>query len=211
MDESLSSILFIMRCMSVPTLESFKWRLAETIAWWEYKKSFRSSEFDELIPRWYALPTTITGTLAEPIPERIKTVNNLSEIRAKLLRDVGKYPSKPSNELCNGRLITYDFDRNWCDGAAMAASDSFYDWENAPPWDLWLFYVIEEVAVRPPESAAEEMKSYILAWVPAEWLRFADNGVAVNPERSIFWVEDLDSSFIQILREAGFVQNSNSL
>lgn len=214
MDESLSSNLFMMRCMSVPTLESFKWRLAETIAWYGYKKTLRS---DELMPEWYTESSMSEHSLAQDVyklsfVERIEVVENLASKRASFLESKGSYPASSAESLSNGKLFVHDFDGNASDGASAGASNFFLDNDNVPPWDLWLFYVPSEVLDKDPAfSYSWTLSSFLIAWIPSEYLNIVESGLRVHAEGCIAWADYLDSSFIQTLRDAGFVQNSKSL
>jgi hypothetical protein len=202
MDESLSSILFIMRCMSVPTLESFKWRLAETIAWREYKKTLRS---EELMPEWWteiAIGQHVFSKMT--LIQRTREFDELSNKRAALFKQVNKYPIQPAKNLSGGRLVICDVEMSVWDGASEQASNSFFDVYDAPSWDVWLFCL-------PETDVRGQHYSSFMAWVPPAYLTFVGKGIDVNPVANIVWAENSDSSFIQTLREAGFVQKSNSL
>lgn len=200
--------------MGVPTLETLKWRLAETIAWWNYKKTLRS---EELRPEWYTEESMLNHELARDVYklsflERIEIVEVLARKRESFLKNAGIYPSDSANSLSNGKLFVHDFDGNTADGASAGGSNFFLDNDNVPPWDFWLFYSSNEVLVQEPSFPYSwTLSSFLMAWIPSEHLSAVNAGLRVHAEGCIAWAEHTDSSFIQILRDAGFVQKSKSL
>lgn len=80
-----------------------------------------------------------------------------------------------------GRLMVHFPDADLCDGAAPAASDGFFDMNNAPPWGTWVGYFEDG-------SAGPSYDAYLLAWVPEALIGEADAGISVNPEECIAWL-----------------------
>jgi hypothetical protein len=187
-----------------PDIETFQRRLAETIAWCAERgavgnprdclrtPALRPAAFDE--SRSYnphGLPNSSDWRTV---------VEALAEERARQLGSTGIDPDRLAEDLAGGRLLAYDPDANLFDGAAEEDSSGFFDVDNIPPWDTWISYVGEDD--NPPWR---EFDSYLISWVPPSLVELADNGICINPEQCILWVEELDAPFIEQLRAAGLL------
>lgn len=84
-----------------------------------------------------------------------------------------------------GRLLVYFPDADLRDGAAEVASKGFFDVYNAPPWGTWVGYFDDG-------GSDPSFRCYLLAWVPRALLNAAGDGIRVNPEGCIAWLEDVD-------------------
>ncbi len=132
------------------------------------------------------------------LKERQALVDEIAKKRRTLLKESRTEPSQITEAPFIGRLLVYEPDQNLSDGAASLASEGFFDAENAPPWDIWLVCVTE--AIR------RKKRSYLLAWVPPEFLELATAGIEANPEECIRWVEDVDAEFVCRLRDVGLLR-----
>ena len=88
--------------------------------------------------------------------------------------------------LVGGRLLCYFPDATLCDGAAEQESDGFFDVYNSPPWDTWIGYFCDGT------DSNIACNNYLLAYVPKELVLLAADGILVNPEECIRWLEDTD-------------------
>jgi hypothetical protein len=93
-----------------------------------------------------------------------------------------------------GRLLRYSPDESLFDGAAEQVTNGFFDWNNEPPWDLWLGYVVEK---------SERRWGYVVCWIPPTFVQAAADGIEVNPEGCIDWLPELE-------HELGLGSNSSS-
>jgi hypothetical protein len=148
------------------------------------------------------VPVEFAVRLAPWARERQEIVAGIVSRRASQL--VGQDLRRSERSLLEeaGSFLLYDPDSNLSDGCAEMLSGGFFDVDNAPPWDTWIWYLVEpdlETRVRVAWS------SYLVAWVPSELVDLADVGIDVNPERCIRWAGDLDTSFTRLAREAGIV------
>jgi hypothetical protein len=187
-------------------IEDFKWRLAETIAWFNNLESLRTSY---LCPPWY-VPKSHGLSLHDnfynlSLAQRISDVEELAQKRSQSLKYLKIYPEESAKNLSGSKLFCYYTDGNLSDGAAEFASKYFLDGENAPPWDTWLYYV--------PESACwnkylerHEWGPYLIAWIPPKFIERTELGVDANPESCISWASTVDSPFTEQLRDAGFIK-----
>ena len=105
--------------------------------------------------------------------ERVRVVETVADNRAHKL-GAGK-DHRAFEGLADGRLLLYSPDENLFDGAAMVASNGFFDVDNIPPWDTWVCFV----------------GRYLVSWVPPQLLELANSGIEVNPEGCILWAPEV--------------------
>jgi hypothetical protein len=98
----------------------------------------------------------------------------------------------------SGRLLAYFPDAELFDGAALAATQGFFDLHSAPPWATWVGYFEEEA-----DSDSAYVK-YLLAWVPERLIECATAGIAVDCTQSIQWVEDTRLEIRWILKHVDY-------
>jgi len=92
--------------------------------------------------------------------------------RSALLHGIVTSGGNASSDF-KGRLLLYYPLETVSDGAADASSKSFFDVEDAPPWDTWLAYA---------EGA-------IISWVPDHLISRAQAGLDANPVDCIHWLD----------------------
>jgi hypothetical protein len=101
-------------------------------------------------------------------------------------------PKHETRSPVRGRLLVYFPDAELSDGAAQVESREFFDVFNAPPWGTWVGYFEEN-------SVDSDRSSYLLAWVPDEFIALAQAGIAVNPEECIIWLKDASVAIREII------------
>jgi len=106
--------------------------------------------------------------------DRASIVEAVAQARARLLCESGIDSGATSLDLRGGRLLLYAPDENLACGAAEYASKGFFDLDNVPPWDTWVCM----------------SGKYLIASVPAQLVRLAQEGIEVNPEQCILWADD---------------------
>jgi hypothetical protein len=107
-------------------------------------------------------------------------------------QDMLAQPKRETNSPVLGRLLVYFPDAELTDGAAQAESREFFDVFNAPPWGTWVGYFEEK-------SSDRDRSSYLLAWVPFEFIPLAEAGLGVNPEECIVWLKDASVAVREII------------
>ena len=112
--------------------------------------------------------------------ERQVLVNRLANQRARLLLDRGAAPG--ASDRLNGRLLVFYPNATLSDGAAATTSGRFFDDENIPAWDCWVWAGEDRHA-----AEASSYGSYLVCWVSPEWVDRADAGIQVNPEQCLRW------------------------
>ena len=151
------------------SLEPFWEQLRETIAWCratlDVASPARSLRSEAHRPR----------TLE---PDYFASVSTVASLRRSACWQL--CPDVPPRSLEGGRLLAYQPDMDLACGAAQAASRGFFDVNNAPPWDTWVAMV--------QESGADAIP-YLISWVPPQFVSLAQQGIEVNPECCIVWLE----------------------
>ena len=103
--------------------------------------------------------------------------------------------------LYGGRLLAYFPEDNLADGVAATESEGFFDVDNIPPYDTWVWMVPSMRTFQYADGASGEMEAnYLVAWVPPDFIQLASRGVDVNPEECIRWLDTLDDEFVRSLR-----------
>jgi hypothetical protein len=121
--------------------------------------------------------------------------------RSGRLRSRGQRDLPPVTDLCGGRLLAYFPDDNLADGFAQTVSKGFFDVDNIPPYDTWVWIVDDTRHFKYADGVNGELQAnYLVAWVPPDFFEFADSGVDANPEGCIQWLDMLDNAFVQSLR-----------
>lgn len=118
---------------------AFRHSLAETIAWCTARGTVADPE------RCLRTPALDPGPLQYDLSltERQVFVATAIQARSRLLHDAGLNPPTPATDLAGGRLLLFDPDGTLSDGAAAISSLRFFDDDNIPPWDCWVYYVVD--------------------------------------------------------------------
>jgi uncharacterized protein (TIGR02996 family) len=179
-------------------LALFSRRLGETMAWCARKHG--SLRTPALQPP-HIFRESRPGAL-RTYPERRRIVHDFVAIRARLLAEEGNNPWNVTGELAGGKLLLFWPDQSCFDGAAEAASKGFFDSDNVPAWDTWVWYASVEQTGTVGLNAGW---SYLVSWVPPELVELVDWGIRVNPEQCILWATDVDTPLTSRLWEAGLL------
>jgi hypothetical protein len=110
------------------------------------------------------------GSLAEARAEQVRDeiVRSVIVRRSEFVR--GRELSPDENA---GKLLVYAPEENLADGAAQLESKGFFDGDNVPPWDTWVAF----------------SHGILLSWIPPQFVGLAQNGIDVNPECCIRWMD----------------------
>jgi hypothetical protein len=110
-------------------------------------------------------------------------MDRIASARSRNLSVRGAYPSAVTGRLNGGRVLLYFPDEQLADGAAAEASGGYFDLDNAPPWDTWMW--IEDA---PPHPGAG-FTWWIATFVPPALIGCAERGRRVNPEQCLQWAD----------------------
>jgi hypothetical protein len=170
-------------------------RLTETILWCRDAGSLSE-------PRT-SLPTFKPTDLVSPHYQ----VSGVAVSRSYRLPSSVRRNLSPVSDLCGGRLLAYSPQDNLADGVAEVESGGFFDVDNIPPYDTWVWMVPDvRTFTRRDGSEGEADVSYLVAWVPPDFIRLASGGIAVNPEQCIQWLDTIDDAFTQSLARLGLLR-----
>jgi hypothetical protein len=126
--------------------------------------------------------------------------------RSQRLSSSGKRNLPPVTNLCGGRLLAYFPNDNLFDGFAEVQSKGFFDVNNIPPHDTWVWMVRNSRIHHLADGGSWEGEAnYLVAWVPPDFIQLADIGVDANPEACVVWLETLEDEFVQSLRRLKFI------
>ena len=111
-----------------------------------------------------------------------------------------------ATDLCGGRLLAYFPDESLADGVALMKSEGFFDADNIPPYDTWVWIVRNVRAFDYRDGGQGELEAnYLVAWVPPDFVALAGAGVDANPQECILWLDTLDDEFVQSLKRLKFI------
>src|SRR5690349_3791937 len=120
--------------------------------------------------------------------------------RSRRLGSIGQRNLVPVTDLRGGRLLAYFPAQNLADGYAEEISKGYFDVNNIPPYDTWVWMVENVEKVTRCDGTTDRLPAnFLVSWVPPAFLGIADCGVQGNPEDCIAWLDELDNSFLQSL------------
>lgn len=122
--------------------------------------------------------------------ERQRVVEQICRRRAAVLAQTnsGMAPNSQDEALSRegqGKLLAFDPSASLSDGAASVATEGFFDFDNTPPWDLWLAY---ETTTTPYLSSWRPFSTYLICWIPDALVELVSAGCDVNPEGCLKWL-----------------------
>lgn len=127
--------------------------------------------------------------------------DRLFQCRFKLLKNEKSDSDDNTASLAGGRLLLFDPDASLFDGAAEAASKGFFDPDNIPARDTWVYYDIDEGS-----SYEQPFHTFLVSWVPETFVNLVQGGVDVNPESCIRWTTEIKMAFTIGLRKEGLLK-----
>ena len=164
---------------------------------------------------WCGIAAATENVLAtcKPAPSDLDSqhhqVFSVSLERWRRLASSGKRNLPSIAGLCGGSLLAYFPDENLFDGVAEQVSKGFFDVNNIPPYDTWVWMVRNVRTFEYADGAKGETEAnYLVAWVPPEFIPLARAGVEANPEGCILWLDTLDDEFVRSLRRLSFFQDT---
>ena len=136
-----------------------------------------------------------------PHEQRLELVNELILKRKTSLLN-SEVPLRPlASDLGGGKLMYFYPDGSLFDGAAEAASGGFFDCDNVPAWDTWVYYGSDSSGER--ENCDINL---LVSWIPRELCRNVNDGIAVNPESCIDWAVNADRALTRSLKAHGLLR-----
>lgn len=145
------------------SLDPFRERLAETVSWCQ-RRAAQSPLADVLRSPSLAPPAAV------PWPDTVRAVA-IARIHA-----LGRSWRRALDPYGGGMLLVYFPTPPHSRGAARAASQGYFDGQDAPPWDTWIAY-LEETG-----------RSYLVSWVPQQAITAVNDALEISPG-SLAWLE----------------------
>jgi hypothetical protein len=123
-----------------------------------------------------------------------RLVNEVCATRSKLLNehDHGTAAEPPL-----GRFLLYYPHLSLSDGAAELVSKGFFDTNNEPRWDVWVFCDNDETVPSP-----QDYGTYLLCWIPNRLVDLVEQGIQINPEGCLKWAAESKHPFAAKLRSS---------
>lgn len=170
---------------NLKSAESFRLRLAQTILWCAPRADISNP-----------INCLRTPELRPPVFERdrFSAVDSVANKRA-LCGGTKFHNAKVPRNLGGGRLLIYFPETNLYDGAAEDETFGFLDVDNLPGWDTWIAFF--------EDDSETNDGSYLIAWIPPEFIKTVSDGILVNPEECIKWLSDADINFpVELLTDS---------
>ena len=82
-----------------------------------------------------------------------------------------------------GQLLVFYPALSLFDGASELSSDGYFNSNNEPPWDTWVYFGETAESLEPVDY-----RFFLLSWVPNGYLSIAQRGIDANPEGCIEWL-----------------------
>ena len=150
--------------------------ISEAAAWCSHR-GFRSPELDPFaildIPDFSHSAESIETYIERKRDCYRRAISWINQTRSQLLNEGSIETFETADALSKSKLLVCEPLETVSDGAAEAASTSFYDVEDAPPWDTWFLYSNGAVFCFVPEFAVSR----------------AQAGIDANPVDCIHWAD----------------------
>lgn len=177
MTESLETVLSLQPdWLKQRTSEAAIWACAElsktTVIQVLKEKLWRGEPSAQL--RSNALDPAVFG--AESFRGERGNIPTREAVEALVTRRTELLQSHAGSSLANvdgGKLLLFTPQDSLSDGAATVASNGFFDVDNVPAWDTWLYFDGRT----------------LVSWVPPQLISKVQLGIDVNPEGCIRWAD----------------------
>jgi uncharacterized protein (TIGR02996 family) len=198
-------------------------RLAETLTWCSLGKQ-NQLRSPQLLPDRRSNASAIETLWRCRRPSsRSKVVHKLASRRAGELNQFEILMKPPDWHLGGGKLLLFDADAIVPGSSGGVACCGFLDSYLAPPWDTWLGYFDDGAEGHRRAHAHWEAEwimnravapvpfpSYLVSWVPHEWIAAVDWARTRFARPNFDWAENIDCDFTARLRELGWFANQNA-
>lgn len=164
------------------SLDEFRHSLAATVAW--CTKPSRPP----------ALSARLRTPNLQPPIHIVRETNSLNRVHAAVQHVVDCRSKQivvdhSAVALSGGRLLAFFPQHTISDGFAAEESDEFFDRDNVPPWDTWVYFVDD----------------FVISFVPSQFLTNAEFGLLTNVEECIIWLSNVDHPFVDMLEAENLV------
>jgi len=170
-------------------VEAFREALAEATHWCASRASL-----EDPCESLRTLPLTAGQGFLNLSPERRATcVANLIDERGFRIHASGGLHGTMNSP--TGKLLLFYPDGSLFDGAAQVASRGFFDNDNIPAWDTWVYYGADGSG-----SRRDCDQTFLVSWIPRQFVPLVNDGIEVNPEGCLEWASARDRLFTRSLK-----------
>ncbi len=196
--------------MNDTNIETIYTRLAETIAWCSLRSNVNEPATCLRTPEM----TPVNSDLEDP-DYRVYNWENealaqeaileIAERRSILLAIAGEKPAELNIGLTTGYLAIMYTGANLSDGLSQAESLGFYDGEETPPWDTWLWAFAENTA----GGKSSGRYPILLSWCPKQFVPLTQGAIDVNACDCMDWAAlHVDNNpFLQTMKAVRLLDN----
>lgn len=171
--------------------KEFLRRLSETIAW--------CSQYGRLGDPKESLRTFKPN--GSDLSSQSYQVFTVALDRSRALSKNGHPNFTAATSLHGGKLLTYFPNENLADGVAEEASSGFFDADNIPPYDTWIWMAENtQTVLYPSRRKIDVPNNYLIAWVPPLFIPAAKRGLDVHVEACISWLDEHSDPFAESVR-----------
>jgi hypothetical protein len=204
---------------TIPAMSDLTVFLAETIAWCSSRASTSNPRDSLRTPELWPPNLSRTANryghfdyIWRTVEKNQAVVSHLAFRRAEQLRAENRYTRVLPPDLAGGRLLIVEPEESdWC-CLSEPETDGFIDALDIPAWDTWVCYAHEPTTPDPENARRTQASyrtqynkegrddfvdwqprtsvSYILCWVPKEFVGLVEMGIWVNPVQCLYWAAD---------------------
>jgi hypothetical protein len=156
-------------------------RVIETVAWCTYWLEIN----DDPKELWELMPLPKQGLSWISHDERYRFAENVFEKRTELCAVLFVQAQADCLEIyLQGKLLVFFPDITTSDGVAEHLSEGFFDIDNYPPIDTWLYYV--------KEKEFQPHIPYLISWIPPLFVEKVRDSINVCADKSILFLAEAD-------------------
>lgn len=190
--------------METINLPLFRTRVLEVVAWCNFQlQPLEASNVPANLLR--SAKTAPDKELFAFTPqERYEFINDVFSSRTQNLKNFRSEEMATAQSLLvdyrQGHLLAFFPSLNMNDGVVNSVSNGYFDFGGYPPWDTWLYYVVDE-------TTTHSNHSHLITWVPPQYIDIAKSSVDFSPDDSLVWLSNPIFPFASIasLSEAGLL------
>jgi hypothetical protein len=168
-------------------------RAVRTVAWCLHRLELSgdTAALWSILPPQYAPLHRLSDEARQPV------LAPIFETQARFYDSLAQKPdSEYLDDFRRGRIVVFFPDVTLSDGVAQIESSGFFDYDNYPPFDTWLYYV----------NRTDGLIAQVLAWVPPPFIKHTDNAIQMCAEECIVFLTDWqEPCYIDVLRQANML------
>lgn len=166
-------------------LEPFIQSLIETVVWCRHQLDRREGDVSWPLTGaesvlWNLSDEMLKQHCAHIIADRSQRVSALERPDDEALRPI----------IEQGQLLILYSGTATSDGVAQIETSGYFDFDNYPPWDTWVYYQTE--------NKQRDQVGYLIAWVAPEFIDGVHGAIESCADESILWLTDLTDKDLSV-------------